>query len=99
MYAAPEILIKREFNLHKSDAWSMGIVTYVLLEGKHPWDHHHHHGDDGKMMNEHIKHALNTVKGWSEEAKDFVTKLLRTDTKCRMSIIEAFEHEWLKDFV
>ena len=87
MYAAPEILHDRIFYLNKSDAWSLGVVTYVLLEGKHPWD-----GEDGSM--EDVKRALKNVK-WSDEARDFVSGLMEIDVKRRMSVRDAMEHDWL----
>ena len=87
MYAAPEILHDRIFYLNKSDAWSLGVVTYVLLEGKHPWD-----GEDGSM--EDVKRALKNVK-WSDEARDFVSGFLEFDVKRRMSVRDAMEHDWL----
>ena len=93
MYAAPEILNDRIFYLNKSDAWSLGVVTYVLLEGKHPWD-----DDDkiesGKLEHMDVKRALKNVK-WSDEARDFVSGLLEFDVKRRMSVRDALEHDWL----
>ncbi len=90
MYAAPEILNDRMFYLNKSDAWSLGVVTYVLLEGKHPWDD----GEDGGGEHMDVKRALKNVK-WSDGARDFVSGLLEIDVKRRMSVRDALEHDWL----
>lgn len=36
IYMSPETLIKSQYN-SKTDIWSLGVVFYELLYGKHPW--------------------------------------------------------------
>jgi serine/threonine protein kinase len=91
MYAAPEVLIDREFSLKKSDAWSIGVVTFVLLEGKHPWDCD---GTSSVVFEDAVESALEYTD-WSKEAKDFVSRLLVVDKESRMSVENALKHEWL----
>lgn len=36
-YVAPEVINKQRYN-HKADIWSLGVVTYELLTGFHPFN-------------------------------------------------------------
>eukprot|EP00953_Heterococcus_sp_UTEX-ZZ885_P012677 7266-Heterococcus_DN1.PRE.2 len=75
------------------DLWSLGVLTYMLLTGKAPFD-----GQDDYEVLEAVKAAQ---WSWpcaiaiSSEAKDFVGKLLVLDTTVRMTAQQAMAHTWL----
>ncbi|KAF3771207.1 hypothetical protein M406DRAFT_320675 [Cryphonectria parasitica EP155] len=37
-YAAPELIMGLEYNGHATDAWSVGVLLYALLESRLPFD-------------------------------------------------------------
>eukprot|EP00441_Pelagodinium_beii_P001597 CAMPEP_0197687124 /NCGR_PEP_ID=MMETSP1338-20131121/103548_1 /TAXON_ID=43686 ORGANISM="Pelagodinium beii, Strain RCC1491" /NCGR_SAMPLE_ID=MMETSP1338 /ASSEMBLY_ACC=CAM_ASM_000754 /LENGTH=543 /DNA_ID=CAMNT_0043269173 /DNA_START=50 /DNA_END=1677 /DNA_ORIENTATION=- len=89
-YMAPEVL-EGSYD-RKCDMWSFGVVMYVLLMSKYPFD-----PKDPKMK-EQIKagaYELPDSKGHSAEAIDFLKKLLEVDAEKRLSVEEALKHPWL----
>ncbi|MRA76026.1 protein kinase, partial [Bacillus thuringiensis] len=37
-YAAPEILLGRPYDPRKSDIWALGVIIYIYVTGKMPFD-------------------------------------------------------------
>jgi serine/threonine protein kinase len=102
LYIAPEVLNAGLFKTGgpygvECDMWSIGIITYILLCGYPPFR--------GKTTTEQFKkivegnYSFPSNKVWghiSEEAKDFVSKLIVQDPHARMTAAQALEHPWLK---
>jgi len=85
---------------NKCDVWSIGVIAYILLSAYHPFD------PQGDATDDEIWHRISQADynfndpAWnnvSEQAKDFVSKLLVLDPKKRMSAEEALQHPWLKN--
>jgi calcium-dependent protein kinase len=93
-YLAPEIL-DGHFS-DKCDIWSTGVISYVLLGGKPPF-----RGSSNKNIAKSIKQRKLDFSGdeWSsisQEAKDFIDKLLTVDEDKRPSAVQAMEHPWIQ---
>lgn len=92
-YLAPEVL---EENYGKEvDLWSLGVVAYVLLWGYPPF-----YGQDAKELFTNIYNVNYEFwdEDWnfiSEEARDFISRLLIKDPKERMTIEDALIHPWI----
>merc|ERR1712060_36648 len=93
-YLAPECIRKRQgWELKKSDMWTIGVITYVLLTGRPPF-----YGRDNKEI---LRKILRAKVIWprrsklSNVAKDFVLSLVKRDTKDRFSAKQALQHKWL----
>ena len=73
--------------------WSVGIITYIILTGRHPI---YKNGDN---LNEYIKKIKEPKwefpSGFSELAKDFFLKLVKTDPVDRYTAKEALQHPWI----
>ena len=94
-YLAPETLLGRNWNHEPLDWWALGVMTYELLTGTHPFK-----GRDSQevfisiMMNDRLE-----FPNWIEkDAKDFVMKLLEVDPEKRMmSGGKFFAHPFFGD--
>lgn len=95
LYMAPEIVKKIKYDT-KVDIWSFGIMAYILLCGKTPFN--------GKTKDEIFlqlaTQSINFTDGiWSKvskEAKSFVRKCLTRDPYLRPSAEELLGHDWIK---
>uniref|UniRef100_A0A093V9M5 Serine/threonine-protein kinase RAD53 n=1 Tax=Talaromyces marneffei PM1 TaxID=1077442 RepID=A0A093V9M5_TALMA len=80
------------------DMWSLGAVLFHLLCGSPPYTGR---GDDRgaqmlrTIMTTDVDYDLLREEGVSEEAIDFVSRLLRTDPQERSTERELFKHAWI----
>ncbi|KAL9190501.1 hypothetical protein ACHAXT_000207 [Thalassiosira profunda] len=95
-YMSPELL---DGNYDRAcDLWSVGVITYVMLSGRPPFN-----GSTDEVIFEKIKRGRYRMEGplWddgliSDAAKDFVKCLLDVDPMRRWTADMALEHEWLQ---
>jgi len=96
-YAAPEVITSKNRRVYTNacDAWSMGVVTYVMLCGKPPfWGAPQDHLRNAAAEKYPMKSGP-----WAtmpEEAISFVRQLLKANPEERMTCADATEHPWLK---
>jgi len=93
-YMAPEVL-KRKYD-EKCDLWSIGVILYILLTGRPPFD-----GNDDEEILKNVEIGVYDKTSYpfpslSSYAKDLINKLLQYDAKKRISAEEALEHQWFK---
>jgi tRNA A-37 threonylcarbamoyl transferase component Bud32 len=99
-YMAPEVLLNmrgaRNVCDKSVDIWSIGILTYLLISGNHPFD--------SKKSNENILNRI--IKGkfkmegpiWEKvpkDCKDFIKKCLVIDPKKRATAEQLLKHPWI----
>jgi len=95
-YAAPEVL-RMEGTYDKAvDCWSVGVITYVILCGFPPF-----YGKTQAQLFEKILNADFDFPDpeWthiSDEAKDFIKKLLVLNVDARATAEDCANHPWLK---
>ena len=93
-YMAPEIL-KRKYD-EKCDLWSIGVILYILLTGRPPFD-----GNDDDEILKNVEKGVYDKASYpypslSSYSKDLINKLLQYDATKRISAEEALEHQWFK---
>uniref|UniRef100_A0A4W4FCD3 Protein kinase domain-containing protein n=1 Tax=Electrophorus electricus TaxID=8005 RepID=A0A4W4FCD3_ELEEL len=95
-FLAPEV-INYEFVSFPTDMWSLGVITYMLLSGLSPFL-----GDDDNETLNNILACQWTFEGAefsdiSDEAKDFIQRLLVKSKSWRMSASQSLKHPWLSN--
>ncbi|KAL1449302.1 hypothetical protein WDU94_000504 [Cyamophila willieti] len=78
-----------------ADMWSTGVLTYLLLTGVSLF----RGSDDVETLNR-VKdgHFMFRSEHWNdltEEARDFISKLIVVDPDVRMDVKQALRHPWL----
>eukprot|EP01041_Mallomonas_annulata_P006562 gene6562-13276_t len=91
-YVAPEVLDKCYDE--KCDVWSVGVVTYILLSGKPPFNGNSNSEILHAVKFSQITFQLPIFEHISKEAKDFISKCLHRIVSKRLSAIEAHQHPW-----
>jgi len=94
-YVAPEVLSGENYHL-KCDVWSVGVVVYVMLSGRTPFN-----GDSLAAIAREIRAGRYSFKfpefeKVSPEGLDFVKTCLQVDPDLRPSMAEMLQHKWLK---
>lgn len=92
-FFAPEALLKQACD--KSDIWSVGVITYMMLCGDPPFN-----GVDEYEITKSIRIGKFSFDGtkWaaiSERAKDLISKMLAFKPSDRLSAEEALRHPWI----
>ncbi|XP_039208395.1 myosin light chain kinase 3 isoform X3 [Crotalus tigris] len=93
-FLAPEV-VNYDFVSFPTDMWSVGIIAYMLVSGLSPFL-----GEtDAETMNYIINcnwdFDAEAFEQVSEEAKDFVSRLLIKEKSGRISAANCLKHEWL----
>ncbi len=92
-YIAPEILAG-EYN-EKCDIWSCGVILYILLCGRPPFD-----GENDDEILENVSKGSYKISGpiWAKisvEGIDLIKKMLTFDPERRISAAQALSHQWI----
>lgn len=93
-YVSPQVL-KGSYG-KKSDIWSVGVLAFVLLAGRTPFE-----GDDDMAIMEEIKKGEYefsdaTWETVSNECKAFIESVLAYEEVDRPAAAEALQHRWLQ---
>ncbi|XP_020027550.1 myosin light chain kinase 2, skeletal/cardiac muscle [Castor canadensis] len=100
-FGTPEFLSPEVVNYDqisdKTDMWSLGVITYMLLSGLSPFL-----GDDDTETLNNVLSANwyfdeETFEAVSDEAKDFVSNLIVKDQRARMNAAQCLAHPWLNN--
>ena len=90
-FAAPELLQAKAYTGPEVDVWSFGIVLYVLVCGKVPFD-------DQSMPQLHakIKRGVVEYPPWlSVECRSLIARMLNTNPQERATLHEILNHPWM----
>ncbi|KAI7880391.1 Pkinase-domain-containing protein [Lichtheimia hyalospora FSU 10163] len=91
-FAAPELLRARPYTGPEVDVWSFGVVLYVLVCGRVPFD-------DTSLPALHAKIKAGQVDGYPEhlsrDCVDLLTRILVVDPKRRATLNQILTHPWM----
>ena len=92
-YMPPEMAHGTQYDF-KTDNWAIGVLAYEFLVGKAPFETK----SRGLTLDGIKKGEILYPSFLSEEAKDFVNRLLVTDPQVRMELREAVQHGFIRRY-
>ncbi|XP_046882099.1 MAP kinase-activated protein kinase 2 [Hypomesus transpacificus] len=97
-YVAPEVLGPEKYD-KSCDMWSLGVIMYILLCGYPPFYSNHglaiSPGMKTRIRNGQYEFPNPEWGDVSEEAKQLISALLKTEPTKRMTITEFMNHPWI----
>ncbi|KAJ7954806.1 Non-specific serine/threonine protein kinase [Quillaja saponaria] len=91
-YTAPEVFCRRGYNGSKADAWSCGVILFVLLAGYLPF-----HDSNLSTMYKKINRREYLFPEWiSKPARHVIYQLLDPNPNTRMSMESLVKTYWCK---
>jgi len=99
-YAAPEVILAKESGVgyrFECDMWAVGVICYTLLCCQYPFD-----GDSDLEVIKKVQKGVfdfpDHVKV-SEDAEDFIRKLVCLKTDERYTSSQALDHPWINRLI
>jgi serine/threonine protein kinase len=89
MYMAPEIITRNGYD-YKSDLWSVGIILYEMLHGYTPFNVQNFI----ELIKEIKRKDIQIKVDISEDCKDLIYSLCKTNPNERISWNDFFNHRW-----
>lgn len=100
-YVAPEVLGPEKYD-KSCDMWSLGVIMYILLCGFPPF-----YSNQGLAISPGMKKRIRTGqydfpnpewKHVSQDAKELIRGLLKTDPSERLTIEQVMGHNWIAKY-
>ncbi|KAH7885850.1 Pkinase-domain-containing protein [Phlebopus sp. FC_14] len=87
-YAAPEVIMGKEYDGRSSDIWSCGVILFALLAGRLPFD-----DEDLSTLLDKVKSGkFDMPSGIDPMAKDLILKMLHKDAEQRITMHQILKH-------
>nr|XP_061807754.1 myosin light chain kinase, smooth muscle-like [Nerophis lumbriciformis] len=96
-FVAPEVISYESVGV-ETDMWSIGVICYILLSGESPFQGNCDAETFGLVTAARYDFDSENFEDISDQAKDFISGLLKKDRRSRLSCIEALVHPWMTSF-
>ncbi|PVD26799.1 hypothetical protein C0Q70_14478 [Pomacea canaliculata] len=94
-YAAPEILLGEPYDPKKADTWAIGVVLYIFITGKMPFDESR--GNAGVLEEQRrLEFPWRKYRKVTPEERDLVMRLFTFDFRLRPDIYAVLSTPWMK---
>lgn len=96
-YKAPEVILQNFDS--KCDVWSCGVVMYILLCGRTPFDGKDDHGIEHSIKNNIANFDEKIWNKISSYSKDLIRKMLERRPNVRLSADSLLKHEFFRKLI
>mmetsp|Transcript_25719 Transcript_25719/g.46989 ORF Transcript_25719/g.46989 Transcript_25719/m.46989 type:complete len:766 (-) Transcript_25719:69-2366(-) len=93
-YVAPEVLSGGDYN-EKCDVWSMGVITYIMLSGKAPFQGRTDQATYKLIVRGQVQFTDYSWGYISTEGKDFIKATMCKEVAKRLSSEACLSHDWI----
>ncbi|XP_036427722.1 serine/threonine-protein kinase H1 [Colossoma macropomum] len=93
-YLAPEMVGRRPYG-SAVDMWALGVISYILLSGSMPFDQRSRPRLFKAILRGSYSFHGEPWSSVSNQAKDFIERLLSLNPEQRMTAEQALKHPWL----
>ena len=94
-YVAPEVLDGKGYDGKAADTWSIGVIIFVFLAGRLPFD-----APVVAKLFKKISRADYTFPNFfSAGARDLISHILVVDPTKRFKLAQIMEHSWFNEGV
>jgi len=87
---APEVIEGKPYG-YSCDMWSLGVILYVMLSGRYPFNGKNL---ENEIINNSHSFPKNVWGKFSPQCTYFIDRLLNKDPSKRLTADEAFKHPW-----
>mmetsp|Transcript_14996 Transcript_14996/g.24825 ORF Transcript_14996/g.24825 Transcript_14996/m.24825 type:complete len:1019 (-) Transcript_14996:236-3292(-) len=94
-YMSPELILCGASS-KPADIWASGVVLFILLSGKPPFQSRSHRDILEKSAKGKYSLEGDEWESVSADAKDLINKMLAFDPAQRITAAEVLEHPWIK---
>jgi Ca2+-binding EF-hand superfamily protein len=95
-YVAPEVLTMRGYG-KEADMWSVGVIMYLILCGRLPFDGHEHNEIIRNTVSAELKTNIAAWKALSGATQDFLQSLLTKEPQQRITARAAMKHSFFTE--
>ncbi|XP_072754546.1 testis-specific serine/threonine-protein kinase 3 isoform X1 [Anoplolepis gracilipes] len=95
-YAAPEIVAGTPYNPKLADVWSLGIILYIMLNARMPFDDKNQRKLLKDQMSRNWMFRSRVRDTVSMLAKNIVRQILEPDITLRLTLERVLGHEWMR---
>ena len=91
VYTAPEILLAHEYDGQLADVWSLGVLIYVMLAGRFPFQG----ATRAELSRNVLRGSFASPQGLSREPESLLRRVLVLDPHQRYTIDNVRAHPWM----
>jgi serine/threonine protein kinase len=93
-YCAPECFCQNKYDGRKSDVWSLGVVLYVMVAGRFPWDV----ANSSMMLRQILQRKMKIPPHISPACSALISRMLDPIPSSRIGVEEILSHPWVAEF-
>ncbi|KAK0425853.1 hypothetical protein QR680_009430 [Steinernema hermaphroditum] len=90
-YSAPEILLGDSYDAPAVDVWSLGVILYMLVSGKLPFEE----ANESETLTQILDCRYKRPEGVSDACCDLIAKMLVRDPAKRATLEELTANPWV----